>query len=146
MRIEELIHSIGGAVQETQKNMEQRYLGHFFSNYFEEEVSNDAGKITYRPKTVEIRLGESDGDRVISAPIAALVANSNMNVDYVKVNLNINVTDEQENVMSVTAQPLDGTDNTDDKRRRSGEIELMFKCRNSPEGVARIETYLNGTL
>lgn len=146
MDIRDLIHSIGGAVQETQRNLEQRYLGHFFENYFEEVGSDKLDKVIYRPKTVEIRLGESEEDRVISAPIAALVANSNMNVDYVKVNLNINVTDEQANVLSVTAQPLDGTDDNDDERRRSGEIELMFKCRNSPEGVARIETYLDGTI
>lgn len=146
MRIEDLIHSVGKAVQESHRNLEQHYIGHFFEHYFEEEVSSTPEKATYRPKTVEIRLGDADNGKVISAPIAALVANTTMNIDYVKVNLNINVTDEHENVMEVTAQPPDGADDPSTNKRSSGEIELMFKCRNSPEGVARIETYLNGTL
>ena len=39
--------------------------------------------------------------KVVSAPIAALVQHTNMNLDYVKLNLNINVINESEEEIQV---------------------------------------------
>lgn len=147
MKIENLINAVGAAVQDAHNMIELNYLGRFFEDYFEREETQheNASKITYKPKTIEISISDSGGSKTISAPLAALVQHTNMNIDYVKINLDINVTDEDENGLQVALQaPKEKTEGNNNAQ--SGQLELMFKNRSTPEGIARIETYLNNIL
>lgn len=149
MKIENLINAIGVAAQEAHKIMEQNYVSNFFNIYFHEENLEESDGCTYKPKTVDIVLSDSensDESKVVSAPVAALVRHTNMNLDYIKLNLNINVINENEdkNKIEVTSQNTNDRDGNDNVQ--SGEIEILFKSQNAPEGVSRIETYLNGSL
>ncbi|MDE6608616.1 MAG: DUF2589 domain-containing protein [Lachnospiraceae bacterium] len=144
MKIENLIISIGEAIQDAHKIMEQKYVSNFFDRYFVGEMDESTNKYTYRPKTVEILFENTRDLKVISAPVAALVQHTNMNLDYVKLNLNISVINESKDEIEITSQASEDESGAD--RTKYGELELMFKCRNAPEGMARIETYLNGVL
>lgn len=149
MKIENLINAIGVAVQDSHKIIEQNYISNFFNNYFHEEESAGSGKITFKPKTVDIILSESEDSeesKVVSAPVAALVRHTNMNLDYIKLNLNINVINENEDKNKIEVTSQNRGDSSDTENTQSGEIELLFKSQNAPEGVSRIETYLNGNL
>lgn len=147
MRIENLIHSVGNAVQESHKMIELNSIENFFNHYFDEVKNENSNTVTYKPKTVEIMVPGKDDSKSILAPVAALVQHNHMNIDYVKINLNINVTDEKEDKLEVTAENAQSNNsNTDEDRCNTGEIEIMFKCKDSPEGIARIETHLNSIL
>ncbi len=144
MKIENLIASIGEAVQDAHKMIEQKYVSNFFDHYFQGKVDEITNKYTYKPKTVEILFENSQDSKVVSAPIAALVQHTNMNLDYVKLNLNINVINESEEEIEITPQDAGGKSDADS--RKCGEMELLFKCQDAPEGIARIETCLNSIL
>ena len=73
MKIENLIASIGEAVQDAHKMIEQKYVSNFFDHYFQGKVDEITNKYTYKPKTVEILFENSQDSKVVSAPIAALV-------------------------------------------------------------------------
>jgi len=149
MKIENLINAIGTAVQESHKAIEQNYISSFFNNYFYEEESQDSAKITFKPKTVDVVLSgfdDSKGSKVVTAPIAALVQHTNMNLDYIKLNLNINVINENEETNKIEVTSQNRVDNNDAENTQSGEIELLFKAQDTPEGISRIETYLSGNL
>lgn len=147
MRIENLINSVGNAVQESYKMIELNSVQNFFNHFFDEVQNDNSNKVTYKPKTVEIMVPGEDDSKSILAPVAVLVQHNHMNIDYVKVNMNINVTDEKEDRLEVTAQNAQcNSSNTDEDNSSTGEIEIMFKCKESPEGVSRIETHLNSIL
>ena len=148
MKIEDLIHSIGSAIQESHKLIELNCVNHFFENFFDDVKNKNSEKIIYNPKTVEIMLPiqpDKDEAKVLSAPVAALVHHNHMNIDYVKVNLDINVTNEKENKIEVTSQQINNND-TNSEKNNTGSVEILFKRHDSPEGISRIETHLNSIL
>lgn len=148
MKMEDLIHSIGMAIHESHKLIELNCVNHFFDKFFEEVKTENSEKIVYNPKTVEIMLplqSDKDEKKVISAPVAALVHHSHMNIDYVKVNLDINVTNESENEIEVTSNHINKND-TNSEKNNTGSVEILFKRHESPEGISRIETHLNSIL
>lgn len=144
MKVENLVTSIGAAVQDAHRIIEQKYISNFFDHYFIEDKDEITDKYTYKPKTVEILLSDSQEQKVISAPIAALAQHTNMNLEYIKLNLNISVINETEDEIEITSQAA--VDKSTGDSTKYGELELMFKCQNAPEGISRIETYLNGIL
>lgn len=146
MKIENLINSVGQAIQDSYKTIELNSVSNFFNNYFDEVEDVNSNDVIYKPKTIEIKIPSSDDSKVILAPIATLVKHNHMNIKYVKVNLNINVTDEKEDEIEITSQhPKEKNSDTENKDNAGG-IEIMFKCQDSPEGVSRIETHLNSIL
>lgn len=148
MKIENLIGSLSAAIQQSYKICEMNSLNMFLTQYFEESNSLED---TYAPKTIKIALPtasaeENDIDeKVVLAPVAALVKHNNMNIDYVKLNINVSVSEEKDNQLNVKTEKnsYDGDSAENDK---TGELEIMFKRSDASEGIARVETYLNGML
>lgn len=147
MKIENLLQTIGVAVQEAHKSIEYNSVNQFFGNYFDKTEKN-GGNITYTPKIVEVEIPSphSDADaKVLYTPIAALVQHKNLNLDCVKLNLNIDVAEETDGGLQISAQGANSTqDSTESKR--VGMLEITLKCSDAAEGIARIETKLHEML
>lgn len=135
MKMEQLLQAMGDAVQDAHRLMEfssmQSYLEQFF-----EPAKTDADTVSYQPKSLCIQLPAEMGGRTIQAPLAALVHHNSLNVDYVKLKLNIHLDEENE----ITVAPASPAGEQDCP---SGELEIVFKGSAPPEGIARIETSLN---
>lgn len=147
MKIENLLQTIGIAVQEAHKAIEYNSVNQFFGNYFDKTEKN-GGDITYTPKIVEVEIpasGPRGNSKVLYTPIAALVQHKNLNLDCVKLNLNIDVSEETDGGLQVSAQGANSVqDNTESKR--FGTLEITLKCSDTAEGIARIETKLHEML
>ena len=115
MDTKELISAVGSAMQEAYEQLERRSLEGCLSGCF--EAVERGGETVYVPRTISVG---PHGEELIRSPLAALMSHGVMNMEYVKVTL-----------------PLP------DKETGGGELELHFRLRESPEGLARIETELN---
>ena len=150
MKIEHLVETLGNAIQESHRNVELNSVNNFFNNYFEQVESNNFEQDMYKPKLIKIIFPTDDNnqnkEKIIVTPVASLVQHNNMNIDYVKLNLNINVLDEDEDGLDVSSQNLKDNSNAKENTDKSGEMEIMFKCSGTPEGISRIETHLNSLI
>lgn len=142
MKIEQLITSINNAIQQTHNFGELNSIDNFLSRYF--EIKKDNGDKTYIPKTVNIELPSDDTStgKIILTPMATLVHHNSINIDYVKLNLNINVEEESSDGLQVTSQNT----NNSTIEGKTGALEIVFRCSNTPEGIARVETQLNNII
>lgn len=136
MDIKQLLNTIGAAVQDAHKAIAQNSADFYLTNYFEQDSESNA----YTPKTVEIRIPSSQGERVITAPLATLVNQGCLNIESLKLNLNIEMLDQGEKGFCVS--PSGAASNGS----KAGEIEILFKCSGTSEGAARVETHLNSLL
>lgn len=114
----ELISAVGSAMQEAYEQLERRSLESCLTGCF--ELRDDSGGPVYVPRTITMSYPGPNGEELIRSPLAALMGHGVMNMEYVKVTL-----------------PLP------EGETGGGELELHFRLRESPEGVARIETELN---
>ena len=114
----ELISAVGSAMQEAYEQLERRSLESCLTGCF--ELRDDSGGPVYVPRTITLSYPGPNGEELIRSPLAALMGHGVMNMEYVKVTL-----------------PLP------EGETGGGELELHFRLRESPEGVARIETELN---
>ena len=114
----ELISAVGSAMQEAYEQLERRSLESCLTGCF--EPRDDSGGPVYVPRTITLSYPGPNGEELIRSPLAALMGHGVMNMEYVKVTL-----------------PLP------EGETGGGELELHFRLRESPEGVARIETELN---
>ena len=114
----ELISAVGSAIQEAYEQFERRSLESCLTGCF--ELRDDSGGPVYVPRTITLSYPGPNGEELIRSPLAALMGHGVMNMEYVKVTL-----------------PLP------EGETGGGELELHFRLRESPEGVARIETELN---
>ena len=114
----ELISAVGSAMQEAYEQLERRSLESCLTGCF--ELRDDSGGPVYVPRTITLSYPGPNGEELIRSPRAALMGHGVMNMEYVKVTL-----------------PLP------EGETGGGELELHFRLRESPEGVARIETELN---
>lgn len=148
MTIESMIGSIGASVQAAHSMIEKGAVSEFFDAFFEKQ--EESGELqskdaVYKPKTLKIVMpsaSDTESGKTLTAPVAALVKHNNMNIDYVKINLNIGITDEKGDRLQVSSQPRKDAKADD----LSGEMEIMFKCKDAPEGISRIETQMNNIL
>lgn len=118
MDTKELISAVGGAMQEAYEQLERRSLDGCLAGCFDAEERG--GETVYVPRTITISYPTPNGEELIRSPLAALMSHGVMNMEYVKVTL-----------------PLP------ENEAGGGEMELHFRLRESPEGMARIETELN---
>lgn len=140
MKIENLLNTVGTAVQEAHKAIDDNYVNSFFENHFIKDISRNDSEV-YKPKMIEIEIPKQNGGgRIVYAPTAILVNHRSLNIDTLKFCLNINVSEESENSISIQTQ---GNHNTD---KTAGTLEITFKYSDKPEGIARIETQLNSLL
>lgn len=147
MRIEALLNSLGTAAQEAYGDIEAQNLMQFLENYFERSV-NGSGDVTYTPKLIQVEIPSIEpgkGDKQLSVPLAALVHHNKLNLENVKIKLNIGVTEEANGGLQVSPQGAPAQDD-DAGSKQSGTIEINFKCADTSEGISRIETHLNGML
>lgn len=114
----ELISAVGSAMQEAYEQLERRSLESCLTGCF--ELRDDSEGPVYVPRTITLSYPGPNGEELIRSPLAALMGHGVMNMEYVKVTL-----------------PLP------EGETGGGELELHFRLRESPEGVARIETELN---
>lgn len=148
MTIEDMIGAIGTSVQTAHKAIQLHSLSEFFDCFFEKKESNETaknGEAVYKPKTLQISFpaGEEEKQaKTVTVPVAALVQHNNMDMDYVKIKLNVNITNESEDNLQVSSQPVKDSN----VNGVSGEMEIMFKCNDTPEGVARIANRLHSLL
>lgn len=110
--------AVGGAMQEAYEQLERRSLENCLAGCF--DLRNDSGEGVYVPRTITVSYPGPNGEELIRSPLAVLMGHGVMNMEYVKVTL-----------------PLP------ENEAGGGEMELHFRLRESPEGVARIETELN---
>lgn len=150
MEIQGLLSSIGTAVQEAHRAIEDYSCRQFFDDYFEK--TGDASG-AYQPRLMEIHLpgaGTQSKPKVVYAPVAALVQNRNLHLDTVKLNLNVEVTEDKKDGLRVAslrgASNGAGGANGTGETTHSGVLEITFRCADAPEGIARVETQLNAIL
>ena len=154
MKIDQLLRTLGVAIQEAHEAIEGHSVNQFLENYFDRTVQEQASidgqeyKEIYMPKMIEVVIPSEDRHapgRVLYTPIATLVQHKHLNLDNVKLNLNISVLEESEDNLQVAAQ---GTNMQNDgsQEHNAGMLEITFKCSDTAEGIARIETQLNGML
>lgn len=141
MNMETLLYGIGTSVQNAHQAIEHHATQHFFENYFVPMEEDDC----FRPKMVKIELPPSkDAEgKTIYAPLAALIPHTGLNMDCVKIKLNMDILNETNGCLEVSAANA-GSDTEDN--RKSGELEITYKCTDSAEGLSRIETQLNSLL
>ena len=141
MKIEELIHSIGIAVQEAHDAISEKSVSRFFIQHFESS-ENGTDSIIYRPRMIKIALqGEADGgsSRVINVPAAVLSSHRELALDEVKINLDIDISEDDDGKVNAFVKGGNNAEHT-------GTLEIMFKCTDEAEGLARIETHLNSMI
>lgn len=136
MDIRQLLDTVGAAVQDAHKAIAQNSADFYLNNFFEQDGENDE----YIPKTVKIKLSSPEGDRVVTAPLATLINQDSLNIDSLKLNLNIEMLEQGENNFCVSPVGAGGGG------EKAGEIEILFKCTGTSEGAARVETHLNSLL
>ncbi len=138
MDIKQLLDTIGSAVQEAHKAIAQSSAEFYLNNYFTQDNESNA----YIPKTVDIKISSGEGEKTISAPMAVLINQGCLNIDSLKLNLNIEIQDQGENVFCVS--PATAGDNQ--SGAKTGEMEIVFKCSETSEGASRVITRLNSLL
>lgn len=146
MKLDTLLQLVSTSVQEAHRAVEINSVRQFFDSYFDkDEGSGD--EAVYTPKTVSIRIPGLDGsgEKLLRAPVAALVQQRNFNLDCVKLNLDLRVLEESDVEWEVSAQSPGGREG-DPGAARAGTMEITVKCADAPEGVARVETHLYGML
>ncbi len=147
MKIENLLETIGFAIQEAYRAIEYNSVNQFFENYFD-RVEKAEGDITYTPKIIEVEIPTANSDKkskILYTPIAALAQHKNLNLDNVTLNLNIDISEDSEvNLKSSPKGTHPPQDNSELKQ--AGTLELTFKRSDTAEGIARIETRLHNLL
>lgn len=141
MKIDELIKSLGIAVQEAHNAISDKAVLQFFSQHFDMPQTGD-NNVTYIPKLIEITLpGSSDGDnsRVLYVPTAVLASHKNLELNEVKINLDIDISEETDREVNADVKGCSNAEYT-------GSLEIVFKCADEAEGFARIETRLNSMI
>lgn len=143
MNIQELLYRIGISVQHAHAAIEEHTANHFFEHYFE-QAQAEQNINGFAPKMIKIMLPSCNGmeEKNVYAPLAALVPHTSLHMDSVKVKLNLKILDESNGCFEVSASDTD----TATEHRPVGELEITYKCTNSPEGMARINTQLNSML
>lgn len=136
MDIRQLLDTVGAAVQDAHKAIAQNSADFYLNNFFEQDGESDE----YIPKTVKIKLTSPEGNRVVTAPLATLINQGSLNIDSLKLNLNIEMSEQGENNFCVS--PVGASANGE----KAGELEILFKCTSTSEGAARVETHLNSLL
>ncbi len=139
MDIKQLLDTIGSAVHEAHKAIAQSSAEFYLNNYFTKDNESNA----YIPKTVDIKISSGEGEKTITAPMAVLINQGCLNIDSLKLNLNIEIQDQGENgfCVSPTAAVRDDQSGT-----KTGEMEIVFKCSETSEGASRVITRLNSLL
>lgn len=141
MKIEELIHSLGIAVQEAHNAISDKSVNRFFTQHFDFSQSG-TDNVIYRPKMIEISLpceGEESSSKVIYVPTAVLSSQKELALDEVKINLDIDISEEEAGEVNALVKGSNNANHT-------GTLEIVFKCTDEAEGLARIETQLNGMI
>lgn len=147
MKLENLLQTIGTAVQDAYKAIEDDAAGRFFDNYFERS-GESGGDITYTPKIIQVEIPSPEPGgkgKKLYAPAAALVQHKNLNLDCVKVSLNIEAAEETDGGLQVSVQGPRGQ-KEGESPKNAGILEITLKCSEAAEGIARIETRLYGML
>lgn len=140
MKIEELIHTLGMAVQEAHDAISEKSVDRFFTQHFDSSQRGTDNAV-YSPKMIEIALpsaAEGSSSKVIYVPTAVLASHKELALNEVKINLDINISEEDCEVNT----PIKGTNSAN----HTGSLEIVFKCTDEAEGLARVETQLNGMI
>jgi hypothetical protein len=138
MKIEDLINSIGISVQEAHNAISEKSVDSFFTQHFD-SLKSGTDSVIYKPKIIEIALSgttESGSSKVICVPTAVLATHKELSLDEVKINLNIDISDDGEVNTLVNGNSTN----------HASTLEIVFKCTDEAEGLARIETQLNGMI
>lgn len=140
MEVEKLLHSLGTAVQEAHNAIADKSAESFFAQHFEAPDSNGDTTV-YRPKMIKILIPDAHDEggeqKVLCVPTAVLVPHRNLGLDEVRVNLDIGINENDGRVCSAV---------NDSNTEHTGSLEIVFKCTDTAEGLARVETQLNGMI
>lgn len=143
MDIQELLHGIGVSVQNAHAAIEEHTTRDFINHYFEAVQSGESID-SFAPKMIKIELPKCNGmeAKTVYAPLASLVPHTSLHMDSVRVKLNMKVLSDAADRFEVSTSDADPvTDNS-----QAGELEITYKCTDSPEGMARIDTQLSNLL
>ncbi len=145
MKMESLLQTVGTAMQDAYRAIEYNAMGQFFDTYFD-KTQKEGDRIAYTPKIIEVEIpspGTGKAGKVLYTPTAALVRHKSMNLDCVRLQLNIDVVEEAEEGLQVSPR---GACPPEDAVQNAGTLEITLKCSDAAEGIARIETQLHGML
>lgn len=141
MKIEDLIVTLSDAVRQAHKSTADNSIKDFFATHFEIPTENSVNG-AYIPKTIGISLpngfGENGKEKVICAPTAALVTHNDLVLNEVRINLNIELSDDMKEINPMV--------NGGSESSNTGSIQIVFKAADESEGVARIKTHLNSMI
>ena len=143
MDIQELLHSIGVSVQNAHAAIEEHTTRDFINHYFE-AVQNDGSIDSFAPKMIKIELPKCNGmeAKTVYAPLASLVPHTSLHMDSFRVKLNMKVLSDAAGRFEVNTFDA----NTIADNSQAGELEITYKCTDTPEGIARIDTQLSNLL
>ena len=142
LELTDLITSLGETVTKAQREMETNAIGNFL-NYFDTHSINADTETSpdsvLEAKTIKINIPCSNGEKMVSVPIAALALHNRLELEEVSFRMNIQPLVEDQNVVYCDVGAPDTTEETDAENNNSS-MELVFK-RNAPsEGIARLYT------
>ncbi len=140
MKIEDIIKTLGTAVQEAHSAVSDKSSEQFFAQHFDIAESNDNSTV-YKPRTIEILMDKGSGEsasRIIYVPTAVLVSHSTLLIDEVKISFNIDISEESDGMNAQISENA--------ATANAGSMEIVFKRTDEAEGLARIVTRLNGML
>lgn len=138
VKLEELMASVGGAVQQAQSSLDQACVSQYLS-YFQppEETSSarlragePASDGPLRPREISFLLPGKEGDRQVSLPVLALSGHNRMAFDQVTVQLNVAL-DAAPDGSGLEAVPVA-------QGEGGHKIELTFRRGEPSEAVSRI--------
>lgn len=128
------------AVQEAHNAIADKSAENFFNQHFEPpDIVGDT--VVYRPNMIEIAIpvknDRENEQKALYVPTAVLVSHRNLELDEVKVNLDIGITEDDGKVCTA----VNGSN-----AEHTGSLEIVFKCTDTAEGLARVETQLNSMI
>ncbi len=138
MKLEELMASVGDAVQQAQSALDQAGVSQYLS-YFQPQARQAAARMQagepetggpLRPREISFLLPGKQGERQVSLPVLALSGHSRMAFDQVTVQLNV----------ALEAAPDGGGLEAVPVAQGEGghKIELTFRRGEPSEAVSRI--------
>lgn len=133
---ETLVEQLGRSIQKAQERLELEAVEAFFQCF--ENVNRDSGGCEF-PLTRRVGLPAAGGEemKVVDVPTVALLRHQSMELDCVKVRLQMRTQAHKED-NTLFVEPCSPCSDQDDMAG-AGEVELTFKAAPPAEGIARLD-------
>ncbi len=142
MKINHLLGAVGSAVQDAYRAVELYSVENFLKGYFDENMNEDHTS-SYTPKMIRLEMPSGNGEKkVVCTPVAALAHHRQMNLDSIRLSLNVGIVDDENEELMVSMKSA-ASNESECPEKNIGTLEINIKCTDAAEGISRIETQLN---